>query len=67
MHEKRVQQIPDIEEEIRSLKDLGLSPEERIIMFQLLAETASSPDERLRLLEAADVIAVDSILLGNDD
>lgn len=67
MRKGSVQHLSSIEEEIRSLKDLGLSAEEKIVILEMLMISANTEEERARLQDAADAIAVDNILLGVDD
>lgn len=66
MRNKRIQNARTVEEEIRWLNDLGLSAAEKISILELMI-SSSPPEDRELMREACEAIAVESILLGNED
>ena len=66
MRKKRVQNARTVEEEISWLDNLGLSAAEKISILELMM-SSSPPEDRELMREACEAIAVESILLSNDD
>ena len=66
MGKKRVSKMRSVEEEISWLDNLGLSAAEKISILELMM-SSSPPEDRELMREACEAIAIESILLGNDD
>lgn len=53
-----------IENELRWLQDLGMTPEEKITLLEFMATSYGlDPEDRDAMMEAAGVVAVEEILL----
>lgn len=67
MRNKSIQDVRTVQEEIRSLEDLGLSAEEKIAILELMINTTYNEQDRDIIRQAADAIAVDRFILGVED
>jgi hypothetical protein len=67
MRNKYTPSARTVEEEISSLNDLGLSAEEKIAILELMMQTAWDENDRDIIKQAADAIAVDKFILGQED
>lgn len=67
MRNKSIQDVRTVQEEIRSLEDLGLSAEEKITILELMINTTYNEQDRDIIRQAADAIAVDRFILGVED
>ena len=66
MCNQRISNIRTVEEEIRSLNDLGLDAEEKISILQLMMSTSSLEDQEV-MKETIDAITIEKYLLGIED